>query len=527
MVSGSDSHGAPVVFKAEEKGILPAQMAEESHKKIVETFEKFGFIYENYTKTTNPIHKEVAQNIFRVLYEKGYLNIQKSKQYFDPKVERFLPDRYVRGTCPKCGAKNARGDECPECGAYLEPEQLIDPYSTLSDAKPQLRETEHFYMDLTALQKQLGEWLSKDKSHWRKWVREFSLGWIKQGLEARPVTRDMNFGIPVPIDGWEHKVIYVWIEAVVGYLSAAIEWADKIGEPSVWENFWKNPDCRHYYFIAGGNTPFHTIMWPGEIIAYNEKYQDKELWEKYKLPGEIMKSELNLPYDVPANNMLFYEGKKMSKGDGTGVTVDEVYEKFGPDAIRYYFVRNAPENQDKSWNLESFIETNNSELVGNLGNFINRALSFAFSKFDGKVPAGTLQQEVKVAIDKALIEYGKHIERCQFVKASEDLLKLGDFANKYFNDSEVWQVVKSDEARAGEIIYNTIQLANAIRIMLKPITPFAIEKLNRTLDLEEQDPTNQVEKQRRSNNKENLLLFNEINAGTEIEKPEPLFRKFE
>lgn len=538
MVSGSDCHGAPVEFKAEERGITPQELADESHAIILDTYKKLGFLYENYTKTSTENHKVVAQNLFTVLKENGYLITQKSKQYYDPKVDRFLPDRYVRGTCPNCKATNARGDECPECGTYLEPEQLIDPYSTLSDATPIMKETEHFYVDLKSLEPQLDEWLKANSKHWRKWVREFSLGWLRQGLEPRPITRDTKYGIPVPVEGWENKSMYVWFEAVIGYLSAAIEWADKSGDPSAWEQFWKNPDAKHYYFIAGGNVPFHTIMWPGEIIGYNEKYKDDGNFEANKLPGESNKNPLNLPYDVPANNMLFYRGKKMSKGDGTGITVDKILDMFGPDALRFFFARYAPENQDREFIWKDFIDSNNNELVANLGNFINRTLVFVERYFDGRVPEGNTETEVSYAIKAAFKAVGNSIEGAKFVKATEELLALGFFGNKYFNDSEPWVSVKDDKEKAGQTIYNCVQIVNALRVLLKPFTPYTAERLGEMLNWDEIDQereyTYDANKELAERGKVTDLVDSwsaggnsELPSGHVVGKAEILFPKFE
>lgn len=528
MVSGSDSHGAPVIFKAEEEGTTPEKLAGQSHKKIVETFKELGLVYENYTKTTTENHKIVVQNIFTVLNELGYLETKESEQYYDPKVKRFLPDRYVRGTCPNCKATNARGDECPECGAYLNPEDLIDPYSTLSDAKPVLKKTEHFYIDLSKVQKELKVWVKENEKRWRKWVKEFTKGWLKQGLEPRSVTRDLPFGVPVPVEGWEGKVIYVWIEAVVGYLSAAIEWADNQKNPSLWEEFWKNSKAKHYYFIAGGNVPFHTIVWPAEITAYNKKYESKELSEKYELPGETSNKPLNLPYDVPANKMLMYKGRKMSKGDSTGITVEDLLKDYSPDSIRYFFIKNAPENNDREYTWKDFIDSNNNELVANLGNFINRVLTFTQSKFDGIVPEGQLEEEVKDEIQKSFKTVSVAIEKVQLIRAIEAVLELGHFANKYFNDKEPWAVVKRDREEAGQIIYNTIQLVNALRILLKPFTPFATEKLHAMLNLEkEYDPTAEAEKKGRVSQYKDQWEFEPISSGQKIKSPEILFEKLE
>lgn len=528
MVSGSDSHGAPILAKAEDLGITPDKLAEDSHDKIVETYKKLGLLYENYTKTTTQNHKDVVQNIFMVLNELGFLDIKESEQYYDAKVKRFLPDRYVKGTCPKCGATNARGDECPECGAYLNPTDLIDPYSTLSDAKPKLKKTKHFYLNLSKLQPDIEKWIKKSDKPWRKWVREFTRGWLKQGLEPRAVTRDLSFGIKVPIEGWEDKVIYVWIEAVVGYLSAAIEWAQKQESPSLWESFWKDPECKHYYFVAGGNVPFHTVMWPAEIVAYNQKYSNPELADKYKLPGESNNDVLQLPFDVPANKMLMYQGKKMSKGDGTGITLDAVIDKYNPDLLRYFFVRYAPENHDREYTWKDLIDANNNELVANIGNFINRTLTFTENKFDGVVPEGEVDEEVREKIDLTFKKVGKSIEECKFVQSIEHILELGKFANKYFNDQAPWEKIKTDRNLAGHIIYNNIQIVNALRILLKPYLPFSMKKVNQFLNIEnEYDQNNDLEENGFVREHVNNWNFTEIRPGVKLNKAEILFEKLE
>ncbi|KKP43394.1 MAG: methionyl-tRNA synthetase, methionyl-tRNA synthetase [candidate division WS6 bacterium GW2011_GWC1_33_20] len=526
MVSGSDSHGTPILFKAEELGIEPEQLIQQSHQEIVNTFKQLSLIYDNYTTTATENHKEVVQNIFLVLKEKGYLYPQKSKQYFDEKVNKFLPDRYVRGTCPNCGAVNARGDECPECGKFLKPEDLIDPFSTLSDTTPILKETEHFYLDLKKLQPQLSKWIDETSVNWRKWVREFSKGWIREGLEPREVTRDMKFGIPVPVEGWEDKVIYVWIEAVVGYLSAAIEWADKIGKPSEWEEYWKDPKCKHYYFIAGGNTPFHTIIWPAELLAYSEKYSDDTLWEKYKFPGETKREKLNLPYNVPSNKMLLYKGKKMSKGDGVGMDADSLLEKYNSDLIRFFFLRYAPENHDREFEWKDLIDCNNNELVANIGNFINRTLTFTQSKFNSVIPEGVLDKEVEESISNAFETIGTHIEKCEFVKASEALLQFSSFANKYFNDKAPWASYKEDLKDCGNTIYNSIQLVNTLRILIKPFMPKSSIAISNMLGLEEEsDPNIELDSTGVVNTYENNWEFNVIESNKTLNQSKILFEK--
>ena len=526
MVSGSDSHGTPILFKAEELGISPEELVEQSHKDILNTFKNLSLLYENYTSTTTKNHREVVQNIFLVLKDRGYLYTQKSKQYYDEKVNKFLPDRYVRGACPECGAVNARGDECPECGRFLNPEDLRNPYSTLSDSKPVLKETEHFYLDLKKLEPQIKEWVDNNSNVWRKWVREFSKGWIKEGLQPREVTRDMKFGIPVPVKGWEDKVIYVWIEAVVGYLSASIEWAEKIGNASEWEEFWKDPKCKHYYFIAGGNTPFHTIIWPAELLAYSEKYSDDTLWDKYKLPGETKREKLNLPYDVPSNKMLLNKGKKMSKGDGTGMDVDSLLERYNSDLIRFFFVRYAPENHDREFEWRDLIDCNNNELVANIGNFINRTLSFLNSKFENTVPKGVLDKEVKETIDNTFNKVGESINNCEFVKSTDELLKFGDFCNKYFNDKAPWVSFKENISDCENTLYNSIQLVNALRILIKPFLPKTSIKLTNIFNIkDEYDPNIQLEEEGEVKIFENNWIPTEIHTGERLNPPVILFEK--
>jgi methionyl-tRNA synthetase len=528
MVSGSDSHGTPIVYKAEEEGIAPEELVKKSHKDILETYKQLDLIYENYTSTMTKNHEEVVQNIFLVLKERGYIYEDTSKQYFDPKVERFLPDRYVRGTCPKCGNENARGDECPECGAFLDVEDLINPRSTLSNATPVLKETKHFYLDLKKLEPELKKWIDDTSDNWRKWVREYSKGWIREGLKPRAVTRDMEFGVPVPVEGWDGKVVYVWVEAVVGYLSAAIEWAKNIGDESRWEDFWKDPSCKHFYFIAGGNTQFHTIIWPAELMGYSEKYDSDKLWEEYKLPGETKREKLDLPYDVPSNKMLLYKGKKMSKGDNHMVNADEMIEKYGPDLTRFFFIRFAPENHDRDFNWEDLISTNNNELVANIGNFVNRTLTFTYRKFDKQVPEGEWDNQVKEEIDRAFNEVGEHIEEVKLSKSLERILELGNFANKYFNDRAPWVDIKENEQRARDTMFNAVQLVNALRLLLRPYTPFACKTLSNLLNIQDEFDANETLKASGLVDENiNTWIYEEIESGRELQEPKILWEKIE
>ncbi len=528
IVSGTDSHGAPVELEAKNQKIPPEKLAKKTHEEITETYSNLSFLYDNYTTTMTENHKEVVQNFFKVLDKNGYLFVEESIQYYDRHAKRFLPDRYVKGTCPKCKAENARGDECPECGEFLSPEDLLEPYSVLSEYKPIKKKTKHYYMDLSKSSRDLKKWIGQRSKNWRKWVKASTEGFLKVGLEPRSVTRDISFGIPVPIEGWEEKTIYVWIEAVVGYLSASIEWSSRRENTSEWEEFWKDPQCKHYYFVAGGNVPFHTIIWPAEILAYNEKYKSKEQFGENLLPHEKTPAPLNLPFDVPANKMLMYKGKKMSKGDKVGITLEDLLKSYNPDLIRYFCTKYAPENHDREFVWKDFVDANNNELVANLGNLINRVLTFTYTRFEKTVPNGAITEEVEHAIEEAFNKCSKDLESCSFVKAIENILELGHFGNKYFNDQEPWETIKDNQTDAGNTIYNSIQILNAIRILLKPFMPKSAKLLGEVLNLyQEYDPNEELEKTGSIENSVNYWVFTEISAGHTINEPRIIFDKIE
>jgi methionyl-tRNA synthetase len=528
MVSGTDCHGAPVELEAIKQNIPPHKLAEQNHELIKETYKNLSFLYDNYTTTMTENHKDVVQNVFKILEKNKYLFIKEQTQYYDTNVNRFLPDRYVKGTCPKCKTTNARGDECPECGEFLSPEDLLDPYSSLSENKPVKRKTRHYHMDLTRTSKELKRWIGLSSKNWRKWVKASTEGFIKAGLKPRSVTRDISFGIPVPIKGWEDKTIYVWIEAVVGYLSASIEWSSNRENPSEWEEFWKDPNCKHYYFVAGGNVPFHTIIWPAEIIAYNEKYKDKEQFGEFLLPNEKLSAPLNLPFNVPANKMLMYKGKKMSKGDKIGVTLEHLLEFYNPDLIRYFCTKYAPENHDREFVWKDFVDANNNELVANLGNLINRVLTFTQTRFDGIVPNGSLLEEVENAINKAFDQCSKDIDNCSFVKSIENILELGHFGNKFFNDQAPWEEIKENKTHAENTIYNSIQIVNAIRILLKPFIPESAKKIKEILNIQEEyDPNEELAESGDISSDINNWIFSEIFPGHKLNEPKIIFEKIE
>lgn len=516
MVSGSDCHGTPIINAAEAEKLTPAEVVEKYHKKQLELFRKLGITYDNYTKTARDHHKEVAQDIFKTLYDKGYMLEKTEDQLFDEKAQRFLPDRYVEGKCPHCGFEPARGDQCDNCGKTLEPTELINPVSKLTGTKPILKEATHLYFDLGKFGPKLKKWLEK-QDHWRPNVRNFALGWVNEGLHETPVTRDLDWGVPVPVKGYEKKVMYVWFEAVMGYLSAAIEWAKlnagtlkyddldennifvgsndpevkKLGEKA-WELFWKNPDAKSYYFIGKDNIPFHTVQWPAIILGYSD--------------------ELNLPYDVPANQYLNLSGgKKMSKSRGTFVKAAELIEKYDIDTIRYYVAKSLPEFHDTEFAYEDLIDANNSDLVGKLGNFVNRVFVFTEKNFDNKVPEGSIEPKVLAEINSTFEEADKLIGDVKLTQGLSRIFKLAQFANQYFDAEKPWETIKTDKGKAANTLYNCFQLISTLSTLLYPYIPESSEKIGKALGVDVKS----------------VRKFTQLDSGAKFKSIDLLFKKIE
>lgn len=527
MVSGADAHGTPVTIRAEQDGITPEQAAEKYYQGQLKTFAKLNCLWDHYTTTEAPNHHKVAQNLFKTMFDLGYIFPKEVEQYYDEKAEKYLADRYIEGTCPFCGNTRARGDQCNDgCERTLDPTDLIDPKSKLTGTTPILKKHTILYFDLSKFQKEIEKFVDSKEGIWRTPVIQVARKWLKEGLRPRPVTRKLGYGIKVPIEKYKDQDIYVWFEAVMGYLSAAIEWASVRGEPSGWEDFWKDPDSKHYYFIAKDNIPFHTFLWPGMIMAYNHKYDDGKFAPE--LPGETNSDELQLPYDVPSNQFLNMRGARISKSRGTMITADELLDKYNPDVVRYFFVRNAPENHDREFGWEDFIETNNKELVANLGNFVNRVLSFTHSKFEGEVPEGKLEKGVEKAINQALTQVGGHLEKAEFTRSVEALLKFGQFANKYLNDKAPWDEIKENPEKAGLTLFNAIQIISTLRILLKPYTPATSEKIRDLLGLpKEYDANNELAQTGSISQYPDTWQFTEVPEGQTLNQPEILFEKLE
>ncbi len=496
MVSGSDQHGTPVTVTAEEEGLTPKETAEKYHNINSKALEDLGVEFTLFTYTMNSTHKRVAKDIFKTLHEKDYIYRDTMETFYCPDCEKFLPDRYVMGTCPNCGQKDVKGDQCDECGLLLDPEDLISPRCMFCGGEPSLKESEHFFLKLSAFQQALEDYI-EDKDYWKNHVLNFTKSWLDRGLEDRPISRDMGWGISVPVEGYEKKKIYVWFEAVIGYLSTSILWSERTGKD--WEKFWKNPDCEHYYFLAKDNIPFHTIIWPAILMGYDE--------------------ELNLPYDVPGNQYMRLGGEQFSTSRGKIVSLPDVLKGFDADAIRYYITMIMPELKDTNFTWEDFAEKNNSELVGNLGNFIHRVLSFTHSKF-GYIPeSGELSdrdEEILKTIQEKVKKVGKNLEARKFKDGLKALLELSREGNRYFNDQAPWSEIKEDEDRCKITLNIALRIVKAISAAGAPYLPNSMDELWTLLG--EEGSIHEASWDQ---------AFEDLKVKHELKEPEPLYKNID
>lgn len=492
MVSGSDQHGTPVTVTAEKEGLTPKETAEKYHRINSKALEDLGVQFTLFTYTMNETHRGVAKDIFKTLYEKDYISLDSMETFYCPNCEKYLPDRYVIGTCPECGQEEIDGDQCDECGILLDPDDLVDPKCKYCSVEPELREREHFFLKLSSFQERLEDYI-QDKDHWKGHVLNFTKGWLKDGLEDRPISRDMEWGISVPIEGYEEKKIYVWFEAVIGYLSTSIKWSEETDGD--WTKFWKDPDAEHYYFLAKDNIPFHTIIWPAMLMGYDE--------------------ELNLPYDVPANQYMRLEGEQFSTSRGRIVSLPDILDEFNSDAIRYYITTIMPETKDTNFSWSEFEDKINTELVGHLGNFIHRVLSFTYSNF-GEVPEAEelsdREDEVLKDIEKKVKEVGKNIENRRFKEGLKKLLALSRTGNKYFNDRAPWDEIKEKRSSAATTLNVSLRIVKALCIAGAPYLPHSMDELwnylNQKGSVHDQSWDEALEP---------------LDPGKELEKPEPLY----
>lgn len=494
FICGSDEHGVPITIRAKKEGVTPQDVCDRYHKLIKESFEKFGISFSIYSRTTSDVHAETATEFFEKLYEKGEFIEQESEQYFDEEAKTFLADRYIKGECPHCGNPDAYGDQCEKCGKDLSPTELINPHSTISGSKPVLRTTKHWYLPLDKAQPWLEKWILADHSDWRSNVVGQCKSWFDMGLKPRAVTRDLDWGIPVPVEGAEGKVMYVWFDAPIGYISNTRELL-----PNDWEKWWKSQDTRLVHFIGKDNIVFHCIVFPAML----------------KAEGSYI-----LPDNVPANEFLNLEDDKISTSRNWAVWLHEYVEEFPgkQDVLRYVLTANAPETKDNNFTWKDFQARNNNELVAVYGNFVNRALVLTQKYFGGKVPpCGELTEQDKEIIAefrdvKAKVE--ELLEKFRFRDAQKEAMNLARIGNKYLADSEPWKVFKTDPKRVETILNLSLQLVANLAIAFEPFLPFSSEKLRNMINMSDLkwDYLGQTD----------LLV-----AGHELNKPELLFEKIE
>jgi methionyl-tRNA synthetase len=475
MVSGTDSHGTPVTLRADAEHKPVEEVYQRFHNEFLDLFLKTGITYDLFTTTHTENHFKVSQAVFLALQKNGFLYTETRPQWYSPAARRFLPDRYVEGTCYICGFEKARSDQCDKCGNVLEPEKLLQPRSTVDGSTPELRNTEHFYLNLSKLEPDVCEFLKARQSYWRETVVGQSLGQIEnEGLQPRPITRDLDWGIPVPVAGWEGKCIYVWFEAVIGYLSATIEWAQITGRPEAWRDWWTNPDAKAFYFIGKDNIFFHAAMWPAQL-----KGAGKEFIEFFT--GQEG-TPLNLPYDVPANQFMNLEGQKISGSRNWAVWGLDFLSRYDPDALRYYLTVNMPENRDTDWDWSEFVARNNNELVATWGNLANRVLSFAYKHWEGHVPTpGELRpadKEVLATVEAGLATVGELYGTVKLRAALAEAIRLATEVNKYLDTAGPWFEIKKDKVAAAATIYTALRAIDSLKVMLAPVLPHTAETLH-------------------------------------------------
>jgi methionyl-tRNA synthetase len=465
MVSGSDQHGTPITLKAEQEGKNPREIIDFYQKEFQDCWQKLGITFDLFTGTHTDNHAATAQDIFLKLHEKGYLYLETVSQMYCPKCQRFLADRYVEGSCPFCKAAGARGDQCDGCGKTLNPTELVKPYCRICKTTPALKESEHFFLKLSAFQDKLEKWVDDEKNQWRPNVYGLTQRYLKEGLKDRAITRDIEWGIPVPLKGYENKRLYVWFEAVIGYLSASKEWASKTGHPEKWRDYWdEQKPGKSYYFIGKDNIPFHTIIWPAMLMGY---------------------AGLKLPYDVPSNEFLTFENLKGSKSRNWAVWVPDYLTRYDPDPLRYMLSINMPESNDTDFSWRVFVQRNNDELVATYGNLVNRVLTFTYKNFEGKVPEpGALDESDKNLIDNAdacLDKVGEAISRCSFKQAIGAAMALAQESNRYLDGKAPWKKIKEDKQAAATSLYVAINAISRLKTMLAPFLPFSSQKVHEYL----------------------------------------------
>ncbi len=467
FICGSDEHGVPITIAAEKEGVSPQDIVDRYHEWNKDTFQKMGISFDYYGRTSSEIHHQTSQEIFTELYNKGFFKLKSEELFYDESTQMFLPDRYVKGECPNCGYGEAYGDQCEKCGNSLNPTELINPVSALSGETPVRKETQHWYMPLGDMQDKLESWILTRK-HWKPNVMGQIKSWLQEGLNDRAATRDLNWGVPVPLEGAEGKVLYVWFEAPIGYISATKEWAQQSNKPDAWKNYWKNDQAKLYHFIGKDNIVFHCIMFPIVLMEH----------------GNFI-----LPENVPANEFLNLEGKKLSTSRGWAVWLHDYLEYFEADYLRYALGVTLPESKDSDFSWKDFQNRVNNELVAVFGNFVNRASSFIEKYADSKVPPlvdpQPIDREMLDAIDTQRHKIERAYEHFKFREVVQEGMQLARLANKYFTDTEPWKTRKTNETACYNSLHVSIQVVAALSVLMEPILPESMKTLRHQIGLSE------------------------------------------
>ena len=542
MITGTDSHGTPVTMSADKLGKPVEEVYKSFHEGFIELFQQIGITYDLYTTTHSENHFKVSQAMFLALQKNGYLYREFSKQWYSPSAGKFLPDRYVEGTCYICGYESARSDQCDRCGNVLEPEKLINPRATTGDGALELRDTEHFYLDLSKLEPDVKKFLQSRSAHMRDTVIGESLRKIEsEGLKPRSITRDLDWGIPVPVDEpqWKTKVLYVWFEAVIGYLSAPIEWAQLSGQKEAWRDWWINPEAKQFHFIGKDNIFFHTSQWPAELMGAGSAFLEFFTGEK--------DAPLILPYDVPANQFMNLESQKISGSRNWAVWGRDALTRFDPDAIRYYLTANMPEAKDSDWDWAEFVARNNNELVATWGNLANRVLSFCYKHWDGHAPdvdpASLRDSDLGLLadIESGFNTVGAELEAVRLRSALSETMKLATAVNQYLDVNAPWSAVKTDKDAAAKTIYTALKAIDSLKVMFAPFLPFTSERLHGFFGYETplfgeqytEEVTDAIGAHKvlryRAGQTGSLSSWkpSDLNPGQKLNQPGPLFKKLE
>ena len=465
FICGSDEHGVPITIAAEKEGVSPQDIVDRYHEWNKDTFQKMGISFDYYGRTSSAVHHETSQEIFTELYEKGFFKLKSEELFYDESTQMFLPDRYVKGECPNCGYGEAYGDQCEKCGNSLNPTELINPVSALSGETPVRKETQHWYMPLGEMQDKLESWI-KTREHWKPNVMGQIKSWLQEGLNDRAATRDLNWGVPVPLEGADGKVLYVWFEAPIGYISATKEWAQQSNNPEAWKKYWKNDEAKLYHFIGKDNIVFHCIMFPIVLMEH----------------GNFI-----LPENVPANEFLNLEGKKLSTSRGWAVWLHDYLEHFEADYLRYALGVTLPESKDSDFSWKDFQNRVNNELVAVFGNFVNRASSFIEKYANSMVPPLVDPQPIDVkmlgAIDTQRQKIEFAYEHFRFREVVQEGMQLARLANKYFTDTEPWKTRKTNETACFNSLHVSIQVVAALSVLMEPILPESMKMLRHQIGL--------------------------------------------